>query len=199
MLCCILKHQHQILPFSSLAILSLPQTQNLPYRPMSPIHLLLCLPMIPRSRLLLHYSEAWDTKLSSLTLSLGRKPAAPPSSSCHIPGVVSAESKEGPWLVISAPFSPSALSGQQIVQGKRRPNFMPKSQTLAQMCFIPGEQVSGSNTGLEKGLLDSIFQMQMQAVPLVVCCTAKHKLLLCITMNSSLGLRTQLCSYPTGL
>lgn len=68
MLCCILKHQHQILPFSSLAILSLPQTQNLPYRPMSLIHLLLCLPMIPRSRLLLQYSEAWDTKLSSLTL-----------------------------------------------------------------------------------------------------------------------------------
>lgn len=89
-------------------------------------------------------------------------------------------------------FSPSALSGQQTVQEKRRPNLVPKTQTLAQMCFIPGTQASGSNIGLEKGLLAnmvSIFQMQMQAVPFVVCCTAKHKLLLRIT-NTSLGLRT---------
>jgi len=124
---------------------------HFPYRLLTPVPFLLCLPTIPRSRLLLHYGQAWATKLCSLTPGCSRKPAAPPSSSCQIPRVASTESKERKWLVIS-PHLPSPLSGQQTVQGKSRPDLMPKNHIFDHMCFFCRDQGSRSSTGLEKEL-----------------------------------------------
>lgn len=142
---------------------------------------LLCLPTIPRSSLLLHYGEAWATKLCSLTLSWGIKPAAPPSSSCQVPRAASSERKEGKWLVIFPPFSFSPVRTTDCPRKENRfPAKEPHIWSHVLLLWRSSQQIKHRD-GKETLNIQSILQMQMQAALFVVHCTAKHKLLLYFT------------------
>lgn len=72
---------------------------------------------------------------------------------------------------------------------KERDQFYAKeTQTFAYMHFLLGEEERGSNAGLEKGFstnMAHILLMQMQIVLFAVCRTAKHELMLQITLNNT--------------
>lgn len=97
----------------------------------------------------------------------------PPAAKFHKLLLVRERKENG--LLFLLPF-PSALSGQQIVQGKRT-DFLPKNHTFDHMCFFCGDQASRSSTGMEKGL--SIYRASSR------CKCKQHYLLCTALLNTS--------------
>lgn len=123
-----------------------------------------------------------------LTLSLGRKPVAPPSLSCQIPGFAFPENMERAWLVLPALSSFSPVRTVDCPTKEKIQFYAKGTQTFAHVRLLLGQEESRSNAGLEKGFSTNtvhILPMQMQTVLFVVCSTAKHELMLLITLNTT--------------